>query len=208
MIKTDHPTYDERDMFLMQGPFVFRGFWPANHTNTALPVDAQGTYGVSMVKNHPLNTLGSVRLRTADPLGTPDINFNLFAKGSETDLGAMKDTIAWIRQLYTELGVTPTEPPCTSTTCDSEDEAWIYKQTFGQDPTSTCRIGADNDPMAVLDSKFRVRGTAGLRVVNASAFARIPGVFPAVATFMISQKAADDILAELDAGKAIGECSL
>jgi choline dehydrogenase len=49
--------------------------------------------------------------------------------------------------------------------------------------------------MAVLDSKFNVRGTKGLRVVDASIFPRIPGTFTAVSTYMIAEKAADVILA-------------
>jgi choline dehydrogenase len=212
MIKTDHPSYNERDMFLMQGPYVFRGFWPSNQT-AQLPAEIAGVYGVSMVKNHPMNTKGYVKLKSADPQDTPDINFNLYAEGAETDMGAMKDTIAWIRGIYTKLGMTPREPPCSGVTdvkgsCGKDDEDWIQKQTFGHHPTSTCRIGAANDSMAVLDSKFRVRGADGLRVVDASAFARIPGVFPSVATFMISQKASDDMLAELAAGAAIKQCTV
>ena len=35
----------------------------------------------------------------------------------------------------------------------------------------------------------------------------VPGVFPAVSTFMISQKASDDMIAELKAGKAVEVCS-
>ena len=42
-----------------------------------------------------------------------------------------------------------------------------------------------------MDSRFRVRGVKGLRVVDASAFPRTPGVFPVVSTFMISEKASD-----------------
>jgi len=49
--------------------------------------------------------------------------------------------------------------------------------------------------MAVLDSKFRVRGTRGLRVVDASVFPRIPGYFVVVPIYMVSEKAADVILA-------------
>jgi choline dehydrogenase len=52
--------------------------------------------------------------------------------------------------------------------------------------------------MAVLDSKFRVRGVKGLRVVDASVYPRIPGTFTAVSTFIAAEKAADDILDELD----------
>lgn len=136
---------------------------------------------------------------------------NTDAVGSEYDLAAMKDVIAWVRRIFLRIGITPKEPPCSGTiaadgSCGKDDEDWIHKQTFGHHPTSTNRIGADNDTMSVLDSKFRVRGVSGLRVVDASAFARIPGVFPVVSTFMISQKASDDMIAELQAGTAIKAC--
>jgi choline dehydrogenase-like flavoprotein len=48
----------------------------------------------------------------------------------------------------------------------------------------------------VLTSDFRVHGTRGLRVVDASVFPRIPGFFPAGAIYMIGEKAADAILAD------------
>ncbi|KAK4149367.1 hypothetical protein C8A00DRAFT_38048 [Chaetomidium leptoderma] len=210
MYKTLHPAHGERDMFLMGGPgFLFRGFWPDNPVRT--PADPGQAYGVSMVKGSSVNNKGWVKLRSADPMDTPEINFNHFAAGSEPDLEAMKDTVAWVRTVYKRVGITPVEPPCTKGVdvkgyCGKEDEDWIHKQTFGHHPTSTNKIGADDDPMAVLDSKFRVRGVSGLRVVDASAFARIPGVFPAVSTFMISQKASDDMLAELKDGSALKQC--
>ena len=50
--------------------------------------------------------------------------------------------------------------------------------------------------MAVLDSKFRVRGVDGLRVVDASVYPRIPGTFTALSTFLVGEKAADDIIEE------------
>jgi choline dehydrogenase len=48
--------------------------------------------------------------------------------------------------------------------------------------------------MAVLDSKFRVRGVRGLRVVDASVFPRIPGFFVVLPTYMVAEKATDAIL--------------
>jgi choline dehydrogenase len=36
--------------------------------------------------------------------------------------------------------------------------------------------------MAILDSKLRVRGTDGLRVIDANVFPKIPGAFPVVPT--------------------------
>jgi choline dehydrogenase len=49
--------------------------------------------------------------------------------------------------------------------------------------------------MAVIDSNFSVHGTRNLRVVDASVFPRIPGYFILAPIYMISQKAADVILA-------------
>ncbi|KAF2477386.1 alcohol oxidase [Lindgomyces ingoldianus] len=209
MMKTPHSPDGERDMFVMQGSFAFRGFWPSNQSNSALPQDGPGTYGISMVKNHPQNKKGYVKLLSANPQDVPEINFMLYEEGKETDMGAMKDTIAWARQMYKSakgITVTAAEPPCPNGPdangyCGQNDEDWIVGQTFGHHPTSTAAIGKDGDPMAVLDSRFRVRGVAGLRVVDASVYPRIPGVFPVVSTFMVSEKASDTI--KEDAGKAV-----
>jgi choline dehydrogenase len=129
----------------------------------------------------------------------------LYEEGKETDMGAMKDTIAWARKIYSSakgVKVAAKEPPCPAPDaegyCGQTDEDWITGQTFGHHPTSTAAIGKDGDAMAVLDSRFRVRGVKGLRVVDASTFPRIPGVFPVVSTFMISEKASDVVKEDAD----------
>ncbi|KAI0394621.1 GMC oxidoreductase [Xylariaceae sp. FL0594] len=214
MIRTAHAAHGtDRDMFLMGGQgFLFRGFWPTNQTSV-LPPDPPNAYGVSMVKGSSQNNRGFIKLRSSDPTDVPYINFNHYASGASSDLGAMKDVIRWIRGIYRSVGIEPVEPPChsnattTNGECDEQaDEDWLHSQTFGHHPTSTARIGAANDSTAVLDSKFRVRGVDGLRVIDASSFARIPGVFPVVSTFMISQKASDEIIAEAGAGKRTPRC--
>ena len=48
-----------------------------------------------------------------------------------------------------------------------------------------------------LDSKFRVYGTKGLRVVDASVFPKIPGFFIVSSIYMIAEKASDVILEEV-----------
>jgi choline dehydrogenase len=48
--------------------------------------------------------------------------------------------------------------------------------------------------LAVLDSRFQVRGTTGLRVVDGSVFPKIPGFFIVSAIYMIAEKASDLIL--------------
>jgi choline dehydrogenase-like flavoprotein len=48
----------------------------------------------------------------------------------------------------------------------------------------------------VVDGNFRVHGTRGLRIVDASVFPRIPGFFIVSAIYMIGEKAADVIAAD------------
>ena len=57
--------------------------------------------------------------------------------------------------------------------------------------SGTCRMGADDDPMAVCDSRLRVRGVAGLRVVDASVFPTIPSVNPVGTIMALAERAAE-----------------
>jgi 5-(hydroxymethyl)furfural/furfural oxidase len=54
--------------------------------------------------------------------------------------------------------------------------------------TCTCRMGADDDPMAVTDNQGRVRGVAGLRVVDASLFPAVPCANTNFPTLMTAEK--------------------
>ncbi len=58
----------------------------------------------------------------------------------------------------------------------------------------TNKIGAANDEMSVVDSKFTVHGTKNLRIVDASVLPRIPGMFIVGPTYMISEKASEEII--------------
>ncbi|MGE3928147.1 MAG: GMC oxidoreductase, partial [Lautropia sp.] len=58
----------------------------------------------------------------------------------------------------------------------------------------TCRIGASDDPLAVVDSRCRVRGVDGLRVVDASVMPSNVSANTHLAVMMIGEKAASMIL--------------
>lgn len=55
-------------------------------------------------------------------------------------------------------------------------------------------MGADNDPLAVLNERCQVRGIQGLRVVDSSIFPTIPNGNLNAPTIMVAERAADMIL--------------
>ena len=63
-------------------------------------------------------------------------------------------------------------------------------------PVSTCRMGTDA-ALAVVDSRLKVHGLAGLRVIDASVFPAVTSGNTNAPTMMVAEKGADLVLAEL-----------
>jgi choline dehydrogenase len=81
--------------------------------------------------------------------------------------------------------------------CETEEQlkAFVKTHAWGHHASCTCRIGP-RDRGGVLSGDFKVHGTEGLRVVDASVFPRVPGLFIVSAIYMIAEKAADAIVAD------------
>ncbi|MDD9927403.1 MAG: GMC oxidoreductase, partial [Rhodospirillaceae bacterium] len=81
-------------------------------------------------------------------------------------------------------------------TDDDKAEAFVRKAAVGVWHAScTCRMGDDDDPMAVTNEAGRVRGVGGLRVVDASIFPVVPCANTNFPTLMVAEKISDAILA-------------
>lgn len=155
----------------------------------------------AILKAHTNNTAGFVQLKSKDPTDTPYINFRYFEEGNDTrkeDIQSVVEGIKFVRELTQPLKdqglIAEEELPGESLQTDEQLTEFVRVHAWGHHASCTCPIGRDDDPMAVLDSNFRVRGVEGLRVVDASVFPRIPGFFIVSAVYMIGEKAADVIL--------------
>jgi choline dehydrogenase len=152
-----------------------------------------------VLKAHTTNRAGTVRLGSADPRDTPEICFKQFTGGGDADVDAVVDGVRFVRRLTSKLrgqGLLGSEKvPGAAVETDAELQDFVRTHAWGHHACGTCAIGSI-DEGGVLSSDFRVHGTRGLRVVDASVFPRIPGFFIVSAVYMIAEKAADVILAD------------
>ena len=120
----------------------------------------------------------------------------------DPDLDAVVKGVEFVRDMNARLSawgvIKQEEVPGPDYPSGDKLREFIRNEAWGHHASCTNKIGAEGDQMAVLDSKFRVRGTQGLRVVDASVFPRIPGYFIVTAVYMVSEKATDVILQDAE----------
>ena len=185
-----------RDLFFMALLAKFRGYEPGYSAQ----IGAHHNYLTwTVLKAHTSNRAGRVTLRSRDPLDPPAVNFSYFEEGDgdpQADLDAMTHAIGFARRMAAPLRrrglVAAEEEPGPACDTAAKLAQYVRDNAWGHHASCTCAIG----PRAqggVLDGDFRVHGVRGLRVVDASVFPRIPGMFIACAIYMIAEKAADAI---------------
>jgi choline dehydrogenase len=85
------------DVFAFGGPVNFRGYFPNYSVNATIE---HNWWSWALLKGHPQNAAGAVTLRSADPLDVPDIQFNFFQDGADTDLQAIYESITFGRDAF------------------------------------------------------------------------------------------------------------
>ena len=213
LLKRSNPDLPQPDLFIFGIPLPFYGYAPRYSV-----VEHHNQFTWTILKAHTRNNDGTVELRSTNPLDTPEINFHYFNEvtrpgesANDRDLVALVDGVKFVRGIARHTNwFTKVEehypakerphpdkslPPLPAVTDDEQEiKDWIRREAWGHHACGTCRMGPSNDKGAVLDSRFRVRGVDGLRVVDASIFTRIPGYFIVTNIYMASEKAADVIL--------------
>ncbi|HUD93459.1 GMC family oxidoreductase [Sphingobium sp.] len=140
---------------------------------------------------------GAVRLASNRPEDKPVIDPNFFADPYDmrTLIAGFRET----RRIFTQPALaemTGAEiEPGAQHQSDGDIETALRKiVNTAYHPTGTCKMGPDGDPMAVVDSRLRVRGVTGLRVVDASVMPEIISGNTSAPTMMIAERAAHFIL--------------
>ncbi|KFY27913.1 hypothetical protein V493_03240 [Pseudogymnoascus sp. VKM F-4281 (FW-2241)] len=192
---------DEPDLLISGAPAKFKGYFPGYASDSLS--DAHHWAWI-VLKAHTRNNAGAVTLRSTDPRDMPNINFNSFDTGvtadgaADKDLQAVYEAMTFSRKIFKDLipldGDFKEVWPGPNVTTEAQMKDFIKDEAWGHHASCTCPIGADDDPMAVLDSNFKVRGVEGLRVVDASIFPKIPGFYIAAPIYMVSEKASEVII--------------
>lgn len=199
MIRRSAPKRPLPDIYLMALLGQFRGYFPGY---AALLPEGLNYLSWTILKAHTANRAGEVTLRSPEPRDTPAINFRYFDEGSDAggeDLQAVVEAIKFVRVITRPLKerglIAEEELPGEAARSEEQLADFVRHNAWGHHASCTCAIGP-RESNGVLSSDFRVHGTTGLRVVDASVFPKIPGFFIASAIYMIAEKAADVILAD------------
>ena len=187
------------DLFVMALLTRFSGYFPGYSDDIR---KSRGDLTFAVLKAHTKNRGGRVTLASSDPRDPPRIDFRSFEEGTDAsgdDLTAVVDGVRRVRGMAAAMqGVLLAEDtPGAELASEDALKAYVRQHSWGHHASCTCAIGP-RDQSGVLTSDFRVHGTEGLRVVDASVFPRIPGFFIVCAIYMIAEKAADDILGRRD----------
>ena len=139
---------------------------------------------------------GELRLRSADPDDVVDLDPNLLA--TEYDVAALVKNIRLNREIIAQEAMRPWagREIYPGEEVQSDEELADYARTAlvtYHHQAGTCKMGTDD--MAVVDPELRVRGVAGLRVVDCSIMPTVTAGNTNAPTIMIAEKAADMIKA-------------
>lgn len=140
---------------------------------------------------------GYVKIKSTSPYDHPIIQPNYLS--TEEDRVELRDSIKLTREVFSQKAFDPFRgkelQPGDNVQTDEEIDAWVRQNAdTAYHPSCTCKMGSEDDPMAVVNNKTEVFGVENLRVVDASIMPSIVSGNLNGPTVMVAEKAADIIL--------------
>jgi choline dehydrogenase len=143
---------------------------------------------------------GIVRAVSRDPAAEPHIEHRFFSNRRDLDriMGGAKAAFA-VAEVLAESMKCELLLPDAETARDEESLRAHFLDFHATDyhPSGTLKMGADDDPLAVVDDHCRLRGIANLYIADASVMPTVPRANINLPTMMIGERVADFIRAEL-----------
>ncbi len=177
----------------IQWPDIQFHFLPAAMRYDGLAAFDGHGFQVHVGPNKPTSR-GSVKIMDSASTTSPDIHFNYLSTEKDRDdwRTCLKLTREILGQPAMDLYRGDEIQPALNLDDNDVTDAWVRSNVeSAYHPSCTCKIGAVDDPMAVLGADCRVRGTDGLRVVDSSIFPSITNGNLNAPTIMAAEKAAD-----------------
>ena len=138
---------------------------------------------------------GTLRLKSADPLASPEIRFNFLR--SDYDYQALIAGMRMARRIAAQPALAPyvAEEVMPGPACQTDAEMIADIRAHGVSnlhPVGTCRMGTGPD--SVVDPRLRVYGVQGLRVADASIMPQVVAGNTNAPSIMIGEKCAAMVL--------------
>ena len=134
---------------------------------------------------------GTIMAASSDPFARPHIKPNYLS--TRTDEQALLSGTRHVRRIFAQPALAPysTGEFIPGPDVQSDADLLAFARKTGNTlyhPVGTCRMG--EDPRAVVDSRLRVRGIQGLRVIDASVMPTLTTGNTNAPTIMIGEKGA------------------
>ncbi|KAF7346957.1 Choline dehydrogenase [Mycena venus] len=179
----------EPDLDTYLFPTEFTGF---KHGFNALAAATPNFFTIVNLKARA-SSRGYIRLTGSHPQDLLDINKLRFqAPGGQQDISDLRERVKQWREIMNapevQQHLEKEVLPGANVTSDHDLDNYILENVFAHHGCCTNPIGTQDDPQAVLDGDFKVRGVQNLRVVDGSSWPESPGYFPTSPTYMIAEK--------------------
>ena len=135
---------------------------------------------------------GSVSLHSSDPLAAPLLDPGYGT--SEADMATLRAGLRIAREIAEQPAFDDVRGeeswPCLDLDNDAALDTYIKSTVHSANALAgSCKMGTAEDPTAVVDTQLRVKGTHGLRVVDASVMPAMPGGQLGATTFAMAERA-------------------